>query len=146
MQIDEPGYTSPMMESDVAARFSAVLDDIESRSSITDRFVDRDLFRLYLATLWANVVLNPADAGLIEADLEPLHDYLNQRAARVLGPDGTLTECFRFVNSKDGERAMKEARLNQTHKELLLYFSSMILDPDGHRRWMDAVLESDRPR
>jgi hypothetical protein len=34
---------------------------------------------------------------------------------------------------------MKNARLNQTHRELLLYFSSMILDPDGHRRWMEMI-------
>jgi hypothetical protein len=54
-----------------------------------------------------------------------------------------VTECFRFINSKAGEQAMKEARLNQTHKELLLYFSSMILDPDGHRRWMSTVLDND---
>ena len=38
---------------------------------------------------------------------------------------------------------MQAARLNQTHRELLLYFASMILDPDGHKRWMDVVLESD---
>ena len=135
-----------MNMADIGARFSEILDDIEERSCVTDRFVDRDVFHLYLATLWANVVLNPADAGLIEADLEPLHDYLNVRAGRVLGPDGTLTECFRFVNSKAGEQAMKNAQLNQTHKELLLYFSSMILDPEGHRRWMEAVLTPDGNR
>ncbi len=133
-----------MSVADIQARFTEVLDDIEQRSCITDRFVDRDLYRLYLATLWANIVLNPDDAGLSEADLEPLHDYLNERAARVLGADGSLTECFRFVNSKAGEQAMQVARLNQTHKELLLYFASMILDPDGHKRWMDAVLASDQ--
>lgn len=133
-----------MSVADIQARFTEVLDDIEQRSCITDRFVDRDLYRLYLATLWANIVLNPDDAGLSEADLEPLHNYLNERAARVLGADGSLTECFRFVNSKAGEQAMQVARLNQTHKELLLYFASMILDPDGHKRWMDAVLASDQ--
>jgi hypothetical protein len=37
---------------------------------------------------------------------------------------------------------MREARLTQHHKELLLYFSSMILDPDGHKRWMDHVREA----
>jgi hypothetical protein len=116
-----------------------MLDDIEERSCVTDRFVDRDLYRLYLATLWANVVLNPADADLTEADLESLHDYLNQRMSRVLGEEGSIVECFRFVNSKAGEAAMKNARLNQTHRELLLYFSSMILDPDGHRRWMEKI-------
>ncbi len=34
---------------------------------------------------------------------------------------------------------MGAAKLTQRHKELLLYFSSMILDPDGHRRWMESV-------
>lgn len=129
-----------MSNATIRARFDEILDDIESRSSVADRFVDKEVFQLYIATLWANVVLNPSDAGLTEAALEPLHDYLNERIAKVLGPSATLTECFRFVNSKAGERAMSSARLNSTHKELLLYFSSMILDPDGHRRWMDDIL------
>lgn len=134
-----------MTESDIQQRFAEILDDIETRSCVTERFVDRDLYRLYIATLWANIVLNPADAGMTEDGLEPLHGYLNRRLAGVLGNGSSVTECFRFVNSKAGEQAMKEARLNQTHKDLLLYFSSMILDPDGHRRWMDNVLEGERP-
>ncbi len=126
-----------MTVTDIRAQFSDVLDDIEERSSVTERFVDKNLYRLYLATLWANVVLNPVDAGLEEADLELLHEYLNERIAIVLGDAADITECFRFVNSKAGELAMNEAQINQTHRELLLYFSSMILDPDGHRRWME---------
>ncbi|TNF87165.1 MAG: hypothetical protein EP301_07270 [Gammaproteobacteria bacterium] len=132
-----------MSDNEFELRFAEILDDIETRSCVADSFVDRDLYRLYLATLWANIVLNPDDVGLSEAHLEPLHDYLNERASRVLGEDGSLTECFRFVNSKAGEQAMQSAQLNQTHRELLLYFASMILDPDGHKRWMDMVLESD---
>ena len=134
-----------MTEAELNARFSEVLDDIEQRSCVTDRFVDRDVYQLYMATLWANIVLNPADAGLEEGALEPLHAFLNQRITSVLGGESSVTECFRFVNSKAGEKAMKAAQLNQTHKELLLYFSSMILDPDGHKRWMDAVLDGDGP-
>ena len=57
----------------------------------------------------------------------------------VLGSGADIRECFRFVNSKAGEGAMAAAQLTQRHKELLLYFSSMILDPDGHRRWMENV-------
>jgi hypothetical protein len=127
---------------EITFRFDDMLDDIEQRSCVTDRFVDRDVYRLYMATLWANIVLNPSDAGLAEQDLEVLHDYLNERMRPVLGDHASITECFRFVNSKDGERAMRDARLNQTHRELLLYFSSMILDPEGHRRWMNNVLDS----
>ena len=130
-----------MTEAEMHRRFNDVLRDIEEHACVTERFVDRDLYQLYVATLWANIVLNPGDAGLTEAELEPLHGYLNERIAAILGPDASVTECFRFVNSKAGERAMGQARLNQTHRELLLYFSSMILDPDGHRRWMDSVLE-----
>jgi hypothetical protein len=41
-----------MTPADMDARFKEILDDIEERSCVTDRFVDRDLYRLYLATLW----------------------------------------------------------------------------------------------
>jgi hypothetical protein len=129
---------------DVRAQFGDVLDDIEARASVTERFVDKNLYRLYLATLWSNVVLNPDDAGLDESDLERLHEYLNERITSVLGAGADITECFRFINSKAGEAAMNEARLNQTHRELLLYFSSMILDPDGHRLWMDNLNDSEQ--
>ena len=34
---------------------------------------------------------------------------------------------------------MDKAKVSKTHRELLVYFSSMILDPEGHRRWMEEV-------
>ncbi len=135
-----------MTEAEIHERFNAILDDIEERSCVVERFVDRDVYRLYIATLWANVVLQPDDAGLAPDDLEPLHDFLNQRIARVLGRDECIRSCYRFVNSRDGERAMSEARLSSTHKDLLLYFSSMILDPEGHRRWVESLAVSDTER
>jgi hypothetical protein len=86
--------------------------------------------------------MDPADSGLSEADLEPIHNYLNQNAiAPVLGPDQSITECFRFINSKAGEQAMDRCQLSKTHRDLLTYFCSMILDPDGHRKWADQHRE-----
>ncbi|GIS19205.1 MAG: hypothetical protein CM15mP120_11210 [Pseudomonadota bacterium] len=41
---------------------------------------------------------------------------------------------------------MIEAKLNQTHKDLLQYFSSMILDPDGHKRWMEEIAATSKSR
>jgi hypothetical protein len=124
--------------------FTAVLDDIGERSSVADRFIDRDVYQLYLATLWANVVLNPDEVGLTEAELPALHEVLNERLVAVLGEGASVTECFRFVNSKRGERAMQEASLTKTHKDLLLYFCSMILDPEGHQRWMEELAEDSK--
>jgi hypothetical protein len=123
---------------ELAAHFEPVLREIERRCSVAGSFVDKDLYRVNLATLWANIVLNPNDAGLTEAALEPLHDYLNDMIEPVLGRGQTLTDCFRFINSKAGEQAMERCHLTTTHRQMLLYFCSMILDPDGHRRWSDA--------
>ena len=122
-----------MAISDLATRFDPILEDIATRSQVTDSYLDRNLYRLYVATLWTNVVLDPHDAGVNPEDLEDLHD---------LGSDDAIRACFEFINSKAGERAMQEARLTQNHKDLLLYFSSMILDPDGHRRWMETISEN----
>ena len=124
------------------ARFAPVLDEVEWRANIAATFVDKDIYRILLATVWAEVVMNPARAGLSEADLESLHDVLNARAKAVLGGEDAIRDCFRFVNSSAGERAMIATRLAQTHRDLLLYFSSMILDPEGHRRWMEGVRDS----
>ena len=122
-------------------RLKPVLEDIVKRSTVAERFVHRDAYRITLATLWTNLVLKPEDADIDEADLEAVHDLLSAEAQAVLGADEDLTSCFAFLNSKQGEAAMKEAKLTKTHKDLLLYFCSMILDPDGHRKWMDRVRE-----
>ena len=126
------------------ARFSAlyepVLQEIASRSAIADgAFIDKDVYRVYLATFWSNVVLDPDDSGVPEADLEHLHDFLNEEIPNVLGTGQTVADCFKFITQRDGELAMDRLQLTQTHKELLQYFASMILDPDGHRRWMDEI-------
>jgi len=128
-----------MKQEELAAAFDSVLDDITARSAVTDAFIDRDTYQLYIATLWANVVLNPQEVGIEECDLEGLHKIVNERVEADLGDGSDITGCFRFVNSKAGELAMKQASLTKTHKELLLYFSSMILDPEGHKRWMEDV-------
>ncbi len=121
------------------ALFGPALNEIRERSTVAGRFVHRDVYRLYVATLWANVVLDPEDAGIVEADLEDLCAMLDDELLRVLGPGNNLNACFSFVNSKQGEAAMREVRLTQNHKDLLLYFSSLILDPDGHRKWAETV-------
>ena len=127
-------------------RFAPVLDDIARRSAVTGRFLHRDAYRIYVATLWANVVLKPSDAGIGEEDLEALHDVLNEELKQVLGADADLTGCFAFLNSKQGEAAMREARLASAHKDLLRYFCSMILDPQGHRRWTRRLREKQADR
>ena len=39
--------------------FEPVFVDIRERASVVERFIDRNLFQLYMATLWAIVVLSP---------------------------------------------------------------------------------------
>lgn len=128
-----------MTDALLAARFAPILDEVEKRACVADAFVDKEVYRILLATVWANVVMNPDEAGIDIADLERVHDVINTRARDVLGSDDAIKDCFRFVTTRAGEAAMDQARMNQTHRELLLYFSSMILDPDGHRRWMADV-------
>ena len=119
--------------------FEPVFVDIRERSTVVERFIDRNLFRLYMATLWANVVLSPDEAGIEEDDLPTLHDLVVAELVEVIGIGTDLESVFRFISSKEGEKTMAEAKFNQTHKDLLQYFSSMILDPDGHKRWMEET-------
>ena len=135
-------------DAELRARFQPVLEDLVERSQVAERFVDKDVYRILLTTVWANVVLNPDEAGLTPEDLEPLHDLINEHISGVLGQDQDLKACFRYLNSKPGEQAMKTARLTQNHKDLLLYLASVILDPEGHKRWMEDIVNdslNDRP-
>ena len=122
--------------------FEPVFADIKERSTVVERFIDRSLYQVYVATRWTNVVLSPGEAGIEEEDLEELHDLVVAEIKDVLGQEEDLTTVFSFISSKAGEQAMLEAKLNQTHKDLLQYFSSMILDPDGHKKWMDESREN----
>ncbi len=129
----------PRSPDDLAAALQPVLTQVRSAASVAEHFVDKDVYRLSLATLWANLVMNPADVGFAEAELEGLYELLSTESAEVLGRGCELRSCFEFVNSKAGERAMGAARLNQAHRDMLTYFASMMLDPEGHRRWMDEI-------
>ncbi len=127
---------------DLKYAFEPVFTDIRERSTVVERFIDRNLYQVYMATLWANVVLSPGEAGIEEEDLEGLHDLVVEELSEVLGKSTTLNTVFEFISSKPGEQAMLEAKLNQTHKDLLQYFSSMILDPEGHQRWMSEIRDN----
>jgi hypothetical protein len=127
------------------ARYGSAIRELEQRALVTEHLVDKDVYRILVSTLWVNVVLDPHAAGLEEADLEPLHDVINQHVANVLGTGESLTGCFGYLNSRAGERAMQAARLTPEHRDLLLYFASMILDPEGHRRWTAAISDQPEP-
>ena len=86
-------------------------------------------------------MLSPEEVGLDEEDLPELHDILLAEINDAIGATESLHEVFQFIMSKDGEQAMQQARLTQSHKDLLQYFASMILDPDGHKRYMDFIRE-----
>lgn len=120
--------------------YTPVLTEIAQRCAVADgAFVDKDVYTVFLATLWANIALDPASGGIDDADLPELHDYLNTRIAGVLGADATLSDCFRFVISNPGQTAMDRLHMTQSHKDLLGYFANMILDPDGHRALMQRA-------
>ena len=129
-------------KSDLRRRLKPVLVQMESQSTVAERFVDKDTYRIYLATLWSNLVLDPVEAGLQETELEAVFDLLNESARPILGGDDPIKETFRFISSSDGERAMNAAKLRRQHQDLLTYFASMILDPDGHKKWMEAQLQA----
>lgn len=129
----------------LTAMLSPVLRQVREAATVAEHFLDKDVFQLSLATLWANLVMNPGELGFQEHELESLYDLLSAETTAVLGPEQDLKACFAFINSKPGERAMGKARLGQSHRDMLSYFASMMLDPDGHRRWMDELREDLSP-
>ena len=128
-----------MNRDEIAEVLDPILVQIEKRSAIADTFVDKETYRLYLTTFWANLVMDPEEAQLTETDLELAHDVINEVASEILGESEAITESFRFIASRVGDIAMNKAKLSKSHRDLLTYFSSMILDPDGHRKWMSEL-------
>ncbi|MEE4301481.1 MAG: hypothetical protein V2J24_18730 [Pseudomonadales bacterium] len=114
-----------------AALYDPIVAEIERRAAVTDRYLDREAFRILLATVWANVVLDPADGDIEDADLEPFHDYLNERAREILGEDDAVRASFRFLLSPAGEAACARTRIPAAHRKLLERIGLLILDPHG---------------
>lgn len=118
-------------EARFAALYDPILDEIQRRSAITDRFLDTEAYRILLATVWANVVVAPEEGDLSAPDLEPFHDYLNARALEILGEEDGIRSSFRFLRSADGEAACARNRIPSGHRALLARIGQLILDPDG---------------
>ncbi len=120
-------------------RLDAIFDEIRSQAKVVDTFLDRERYQLLVCTVWSNLVMNPDDAGIAEADLEIVHDTIVKEIQQDLGDQADLKTCFAFLTTKTGEAAMQANKISGTHRDLLLYFSSMILDPAGHKRWSDDL-------
>lgn len=131
-----------MNEQDI--RLDAIFDEIREQACVADNFLDRERYQLLVCTVWSNLVMNPGEAGIDESELESIHDLILAEVKNDLGPEADLASCFKFLTTKAGEAAMQTNKLTGTHRDLLLYFSSMILDPEGHKRWSDDLREQQK--
>ncbi len=128
------------MDSDTLKdKLSDVLRQMAQNSAVTDSLVDKNRYRLYICTLWSNLVLEPDQLDLEVEDLEQAFGVINELAQEVLGESDAIRASFRFVASSEGEREMNRAKISRNHRDLLAYFSSMILDPQGHKQRMHRV-------
>ena len=116
-----------MSLSDIRHRFTPALDEIIDRCRLTDDFVDKEQFQVLIATVWGNAVLEPDRSGIESTDLEDLHDFLNEQIERVMGEGSSVTGCFEFIVSKQGEDSLARQQVTKNHKEFLLYFARLIL-------------------
>ena len=107
--------------------FEPAIEEIIERCRITDEFVDKEQFRILIATVWGNAVLEPHRSGIDEADLEKLHDFLNEHVARVIGEGQTITSCYEWIMSKPGQDSLGRQQVTQSHREFLHYFARLIL-------------------
>ncbi|HAK52504.1 MAG TPA: hypothetical protein DCM54_11470 [Gammaproteobacteria bacterium] len=108
-------------------RYSPAIEEILDQCKITDEFVDREKFQVYMATIWGNAVLDPERSGLEEGDLESLHDFLNEEIEKVVGPGETITSCYEFIVSKEGEESLTRQQVAQRHRDFLHHFARLIL-------------------
>lgn len=112
---------------ELAVIFDPIVDQVFDSCALTDNFADKEMFQIYIATIWGNAVLEPQQAGIDEDDLSLLHDYLNNVIVSIMGPNATVTSCFEFLQSKTGEDSMARFQLSKRHKDFLNYFTQLIL-------------------
>lgn len=112
---------------ELAVIFDPIIDQVFDSCALTDNFADKEMFQIYVATIWGNAVLEPRQANLDEGDLPLLHDYLNDVIQGVMGPDVTVTSCFEFLQTKTGQDSMTRFQLTKRHRDFLDYFTNLIL-------------------
>ena len=110
--------------------YAPIIDEILERCRITDEFIDKEKYQIFLATIWGNAVVDPNGAGLEEVDLEVLHDYLNIELQEIVGSGATLTTCFEFIVSKRGQDSLDRQKITSRHRAFLNYFARLILARD----------------
>ena len=108
-------------------RYAPAIDEILDQCRITDEFVDKEKFQVYMATIWGNAVLDPQRSGLEEDDLESLHDFLNEEIQRVGGSGETITSCYEFIVSKKGEESLGRQQVAKRHRDFLYHFARLML-------------------
>ena len=86
--------------------------------------------------------MSPESLGMDEADLESAFGVIESAAEQRLGGDNAVVDSFKFLTTKDGERCMEKAKLRKNHKDMLLYFASMMVDPERHKQYMDELRNS----
>ena len=112
---------------EVRRRFSPAVQEIIDQCRVSDEFVDKDMFRVYVATIWGNAGLEPRKSGIEESELSVLHDFLNEEIEKVLGQGEDITRCYEFIVSKEGDDSLARLRVGARHKEFLHYFARLIL-------------------
>ena len=112
---------------EVRHRFSPAVEEMVEMCQISDEFVDKEMFRVYIATIWGNAVLEPAKSGIEESDLSVLHDFLNEEIGKVLGSGEDIRSCYSYIVSSDGDASLERLHVTPRHKEFLHYFARLIL-------------------
>ncbi|MCC5888148.1 MAG: hypothetical protein JJT88_17065 [Gammaproteobacteria bacterium] len=110
----------------LAERYQDIFAEIERLSRVTEQFLDTELYRIYLATLWTNAVLEPQRAGLEGDELEAFYDLLNDHGRDILGGEEPLKDCFRYLLCSQGEQAMERLRLPAAHRAQLTRFGALM--------------------
>ncbi|MEX0942466.1 MAG: hypothetical protein WD002_07970 [Pseudomonadales bacterium] len=112
---------------EIRQKFTPAVQEIIDQCRLTEDFVDKDLFRVYIATIWGNAVLEPEKSGLAESELSLLHDFLNEEIESILGKGQSITRCYEYLVSKEGEDAMTRLQVGSQHREFVFYFARLIL-------------------
>ena len=124
---------------EVLLRVRPVIEEMDRQCTVADRFIDKDRWRIFLATMWSNLVMDPESLNLQASDLESAYEVIESEAETRLGGKDALVESFRFLTTKEGGLCMDQAKLRKNHRDMLLYFASMMVDPDRHKQYMDEI-------
>ena len=71
-----------MESEEISLRLAPLFAEMDKQCMVTDHLMDKDQWRIFLTTMWSNLVMDPENLDMTEADLEGAYKVIEKEAEK----------------------------------------------------------------